>query len=55
MQPRFTSHNRDARSSTTGKPITLPEACAILQILIHGGRGAGARFMKKNGPPAPSG
>ena len=31
------------------------EPCAIEQISIHDGRGAGARFMKKKSPAAPCG
>ena len=35
--------------------MTLPEPCSIEQVSIQGGRGTGARFMKKNGPDAPLG
>ena len=38
-----------------GKSMTLPEPCSMAHVSIHGGRGDGARFMKKNGPAAPSG
>ena len=38
-----------------GKSMTFPDACRIRQSAIQSGRGAGARFMKKKGPPAPSG
>ena len=46
---------RERHPGSTGKSITLPDACSIAQVSIHSGRGAGARFMKKNGPAAPSG
>ncbi len=35
--------------------MTLPEACSMAHVSIHSGRGLGARFMKKNSPPAPLG
>jgi hypothetical protein len=35
--------------------MTLPDACSIAQVSIHVGRARGARFMKKNSPPAPLG
>ena len=35
--------------------MTLPEPCSIEHVSIHGGRGVGARFMKKNSPAAPCG
>ena len=35
--------------------MTLPDPCSIVQISIQSGRGAGARFMKKNSPEAPCG
>ena len=38
-----------------GKSITLPEPCSMAQVSIQSGRGEGARFMKKNGAPAPPG
>ena len=55
MQPRLTSHKSEARSSITGKSMTLPERCSTAQVRIHGGRGDGARFMKKKSPVAPCG
>jgi hypothetical protein len=35
--------------------MTLPEACSIGQIGMEGGRGEGARFIKKKGPLMPFG
>ncbi len=55
MQPRFTTQSSEIRSCTIGKSITFPDACSIEQVAIHSGRGAGARFMKKNSPAAPFG
>ncbi len=55
MQPRFTTQRSEARSWIMGKSITLPEACSIAQVAIQSGRGVGARFMKNDLPPAPSG
>src|SRR5262245_38155098 len=55
MQPRLITHISDGTSSMTGKSMTLPESCSMRQVRIHSGRGAGARFMKKNSPPAPCG
>ena len=55
MQPRFTTQSSDATSCTIGKSITLPEPCSMAQVSIQAGRGEGARFMKKNGAPAPPG
>ncbi len=55
MQPRLTTHRSAATSWITGKSITLFDACSTAQVSIQSGRGAGARFMKKNGPPAPFG
>ena len=55
MQPRLMTQSSDARSSITGKSMTLPESCGIRQVRIQSGRGEGARFMKKNSPAAPWG
>jgi hypothetical protein len=55
MQPRFTTQSSEARSWTMGKSMTLADWCSIEHSSIQGGRGAGARFMKKNAPLAPSG
>ena len=55
MQPRLMTHISDGTSSMTGKSMTLPESWSIAQVRIQAGRGAGARFMKKNGPSAPCG
>ena len=38
-----------------GKSMMLPDPCSMAQVSIHGGRGDGARFMKKNSPCAPCG
>ena len=38
-----------------GKSMTLADWCSIEHSSIHGGRGEGARFMKKNSPAAPLG
>src|SRR2546430_851366 len=54
MQPRLTIQRSDATSWTIGKSMTLPDACLIAHVSIHSGRGDGARFMKKNSPPAPA-
>jgi hypothetical protein len=35
--------------------MMFPESCSMLQVRIQSGRGAGARFMKKNSPWAPCG
>ena len=35
--------------------MTPFEPWSMAQISIHAGRGDGARFMKKNSPPAPCG
>jgi hypothetical protein len=49
------TQSSDARSSMTGKSMTLPESCSMRQMRIHSGRGDGARFMKKKSPCAPCG
>ena len=55
MHPRLITQRRDARSSITGKSMTLPDSCSMLQVRIQSGLGTGARFMKKKSPPAPCG
>ena len=55
MHPRLITHMREAISSMTGKSMMFPESWLIAQVRIQDGRGAGARFMKKNGPSAPCG
>jgi hypothetical protein len=45
MQPRLTSHSSEARSSTIGKAITLPEPCSIAQVRSQAGALDGVRFM----------
>jgi hypothetical protein len=35
--------------------MTLPDPCSMEQMGIEGGRGDGARFMKKNSPAMPLG
>ena len=55
MQPRLITHRSAATSLMTGKSMTLPDACSMAQVSIQSGRGRGARFMKKNSPPAPLG
>ena len=55
MHPKFTSQSNPARSSITGKSITLAEACSMLQRSSHSGAPAGVRFMKKNFPRMPFG
>jgi hypothetical protein len=55
MQPRLITQSSDGTSSTTGKSMMLPDPCVIRHVRIQSGRGTGARFMKKNSPPAPWG
>ena len=35
--------------------MMLSSPCGMVQMAIHGGRGVGARFMKKKSPAAPCG
>jgi hypothetical protein len=54
MHPRFTTQASCASVRTTISCALRPEGNFNSTTSVHGGRDAGARFWKKNSPPAPS-
>jgi len=55
MQPRFTSHNNEAKSSTTAKSIVLPEAWPIAADIDPLGSRGGRSFHEEEGTVCPLG